>query len=212
MARRVTSRRLVERERERMPLWAAVERAGAGDPSVVVVVGEAGVGKSRLVQDLLERAREGRAGTPAGDGLELDGGEVPYAPVSAALRDLPAATVDDLRAGMPRRAWAELLRAFPALWSGDDDFFDASTPIDRFSQGRLFEFLLALLRRLSARTPVLMVVEDVHWSDPSTRDLIRFLLHNLRTERLALVLTYRDDELPDDHPTRRFFAEVLRSK
>ena len=210
MARRVSSLRLLGREQERLPLWAALERTRAGDPSLAVVLGEAGIGKSRLVRDLQDRARAAGVLTLSGDCLQLDGGEVPYAPIAAALRGLPAAMVGDLRAALPRRAWTELVRAFPAL-SGGDDELDASAAADRFSQARLFEFLLALLRRVSHAAPVLIVVEDIHWIDASTRDVIRFLVHNLSTERVAIVLTYRDDEVPTDHPVPRFLAELLRS-
>ena len=75
---------------------------------------------------------------------------------------------------------------------------------------RLFELLLGVLHRLAERGPVLLVVEDLHWADQSTRDLLGFLVRNLRAG-VALVLTYRSDELHRRHPLRPFLAELDRS-
>src|ERR671937_323816 len=74
---------------------------------------------------------------------------------------------------------------------------------------RLFELLLGVLHRLADRGPVLVVVEDLHWADQSTRDLVGFLARNLRAG-VALVLTYRSDELHRRHPLRPFLAELDR--
>src|SRR5262249_56728306 len=76
--------------------------------------------------------------------------------------------------------------------------------------GRLFELLLGVLRRLAERGPLLLVVEDLHWADQSTRDLLGFLVRNLRAG-VALLLTYRSDELHRRHPLRPFLAELDRS-
>jgi predicted ATPase len=78
------------------------------------------------------------------------------------------------------------------------------------SQARLFEVLLGLLGRLGRQAPVVLVVEDLHWADRSTRDLLAFLVRNLRAERVLLVATYRSDELHRRHPMRPFLAELAR--
>src|SRR5204862_1542923 len=77
----------------------------------------------------------------------------------------------------------------------------------RYGQGRLCELLLELLGELA---PLAVVLEDVHWADRSSRDLIEFLARNLRGERVALVLTYRTGELAPGHPLRRLVAELGR--
>src|SRR4029450_9212576 len=88
-----------------------------------------------------------------------------------------------------------------------------STPPGPWSeQGRLFELLLGLLERLSDERPALLVVEDLHWADRSTRDLLAFLHRNLRHGRLLLVMTYRSDELHRRHPLRPFLAELDRGR
>ena len=77
-------------------------------------------------------------------------------------------------------------------------------------QARIFEGLLALLRSLGERVPVLLVVEDLHWADDSTRDVLTFLARNARSERLAVVGTYRTDELNRRHPLRPWLSEMDR--
>ncbi|HYN18339.1 MAG TPA: AAA family ATPase, partial [Actinomycetes bacterium] len=79
-------------------------------------------------------------------------------------------------------------------------------------QGRLFELLLGVLERLGAERRAVLVVEDLHWADRSTRDLLAFLVRNLRRGRLLLVMTYRSDELHRRHPLRPFLAELDRGR
>jgi predicted ATPase len=79
------------------------------------------------------------------------------------------------------------------------------------AQPRLFEALLAVLRRIGELQPLVLIVEDLHWADRSTRDFLAFLLRNARTERLLLVATYRSDELHRRHPLRPFLAEAERA-
>ena len=78
-------------------------------------------------------------------------------------------------------------------------------------QARVFEALLALLERLGRVQPVVLVLEDLHWADPSTRDFLTFLVRNARTEPLSLVVTYRSDELHRRHPLRPLLAELERT-
>ena len=73
---------------------------------------------------------------------------------------------------------------------------------------QLFELLLGALGRLAETTPTLLVVEDVHWADRATQDLLRFLARNLRDERLLLVVTLRTDEPPAPGPLRTLLAEL----
>jgi ATP/maltotriose-dependent transcriptional regulator MalT len=103
-------------------------------------------------------------------------------------------------------ARAELARLVPQL-GGPAGGRQAETPL---APTRLFELLLGVLHRLAERGPVLLVVEDLHWADQSTRDLVGFLVRNLRGG-VALVLTYRSDELYRRHPLRPFLAELDRS-
>jgi ATP/maltotriose-dependent transcriptional regulator MalT len=76
------------------------------------------------------------------------------------------------------------------------------------SQPQVFEALLALLHRLG---PLALVIEDLHWADPSTRDFLVFLVRNARTEPLFMLATYRSDELHRRHPLRPVLAELERA-
>ena len=81
----------------------------------------------------------------------------------------------------------------------------------RFGQGRLYELLFELLHRLTVeRAPVLLVLEDLHWADRSSCELLAFLARNLHAERLAVAATYRTDELAGEHPLRRLVPELAR--
>ena len=123
---------------------------------------------------------------------------------------------------VPGQTRAELARLLPELSpaAGRGSIADAGRGFDRLSttpgpwsdQGRLFELLLGLLERVGVERRTVLVVEDLHWADRSTRDLLAFLVRNLRRGRLLLLLTYRSDELHRRHPLRPFLAELDRSR
>ena len=85
-----------------------------------------------------------------------------------------------------------------------------SEAVDPLAQARLFEALLDLFARTGVEAPVVLVIEDLHWADPSTRGFLAFLVRNIGRERLLLVATYRTDELHRRHPLRQFLGEVER--
>ena len=203
---RVSSPVLAGRDAEVAQLRAALQRAAAGQPAIVVVAGEAGVGKTRLMTELLGQAGEFGAVALNGGCLDIGDGVLAYAPMVEALRPL----VDLLNPSELERvlggARAELGRLVPELGGGQAMGSQAEAPL---VPTRLFELLLGVLHRLADRGPVLVVVEDLHWADQSTRDLVGFLHRNLRGG-VALVLTYRSDELHRRHPLRPFLAELDR--
>jgi len=157
------------------------------------VGGEAGVGKTRLVAELTARCASEGTRVLVGGCVPVGDGALPYAPIVEILRTLLA----DVGVGAVRElvgpSWPELARLLPALGAPD-----RTSQRDQVAQIRLFELLLGLLGHLSEQTPLVLVVEDLHWGDPSTRDLLAFLARNLRRERLLLVITYRNDE-PGQH-------------
>jgi predicted ATPase len=125
-----------------------------------------------------------------------------------ALRPLPSVTEPAELERVLGGARAELARLVPELGSpAEAGGTSASAPL---APTRLFELLLGVLHRLAETGPLLVVVEDLHWADQSTRDLLGFLVRNLRGG-VALVLTYRSDELHRRHPLRPFLAELDRS-
>jgi ATP/maltotriose-dependent transcriptional regulator MalT len=183
----------------------ALRDAASGRPSLAFVAGDSGVGKTRLVTELLRRAEQAGAEVLSGDAVELGEGEVPYAALMSALRPLARDGHPSLDALHPRDR-AELARLLPGLAGAVPADDGSDTP----AQGRLFEALLALVDRLGSEGPVVLVLEDLHWADPSTRAFLAFLAHSLGRERVLVIATYRLDELHRRHPLRPLLAEIER--
>jgi DNA-binding CsgD family transcriptional regulator len=179
----LSSRSVIGREVPLRALGEALESAAAGRPSLALVSGEAGIGKTRLVAEI-EAAADGFL-VLHGECLEFGGEELAYAPIAAALRGLPADWTAEWLDELPAEARGVLAAVMPRESPG------AGGP------GRLHELLLDLLGRLPA--PVLLAIEDVHWADESTLTLLAFLARNLRSERIAVVVTFR----PEDSLRRR---------
>jgi DNA-binding CsgD family transcriptional regulator/tetratricopeptide (TPR) repeat protein len=210
MATRVASPIVIGRDRERRVLAEAIERAAGGLATTVLVGGEAGIGKSRLLREAIEVARNAEHIVLQGACISLGDDEgLPFAPIAEALRnlrrDVGPSVVDELM----DPATSELASLVPELgWEG--------VPIQPgyrpdWAQTRVFEGLLTLLGRLGERAPVALVIEDLHWADRSTRDVIAFLTRNLSTERVALLTSFRSDELHRRHPLRPWLAEMERT-
>src|SRR3954468_14147922 len=205
VATRVTSSRMVGRAAELQQLEDALRDAGSGRPSLAFVAGDSGVGKTRLVNELLRRAGAAGAEVLSGDAVELGEGEVPYAALMSALRPLARDGHPSLDALHPRDR-AELARLLPGLAGAAPADEGTDTP----AQGRLFEAVLALLDRLGSDAPVVLALEDLHWADPSTRAFIAFLARSLCGESALAVLTYPLGALHRRHPRRPLLAEIER--
>jgi DNA-binding CsgD family transcriptional regulator/tetratricopeptide (TPR) repeat protein len=204
MPARVTSARFVGRAEQLADLDDLLAAARGGRALLAFVTGDSGVGKSRLVGEWSERARDAGARVLAGECIELGDSELPYAPIVTALRPLVRAGDPVLDAlGDARRELGALL---PELGAA------LPAPADSPPQARLFELLLALLDHLGREAPVVLVVEDLHWADRSTRDFLTFLGRVVSGERLLVVATYRADELHRRHPLRPVLAALERSE
>jgi DNA-binding NarL/FixJ family response regulator len=169
----------------------------------VLVAGESGVGKSRLLAELTGSVQEDEALVLHGECIELGEGELPYAPIVGALRHLTRVVEPGTLNELPPAARNELGRLVPELAPG-------AAPAGAPSQPVLFEGVLGLLALLADEQPVVLVLEDIHWADRSTRDLLAFLARNLRVERVLVVATFRSDELHRRHPLRGLLAELER--
>ena len=201
MATRVTSSQLIGRSAELAELEAALADAAAERPSVAFLAGDSGVGKTRLLAELTRRAREAGTLVLTGESVELGGeSELPYLPLVAALRPLARAGDPALTAPV-REALAPLLPAGAAVPG-------ARPAADEDRQLRMFEALLSLLDALGRERPVLLVIEDLHWADRSTRAALAFLARSLTGEHVLVVSSYRPDELDRRHPLRPLLAEL----
>jgi predicted ATPase len=209
MRTRLTASRFVGRIGELAELEHALRDASEGRPAVVLLGGESGIGKTRLVSEFAGRVTAGEDDSALvlrGEGVEQREGELPYAPLLSALRPL-ARTHHPALAQLSPASRAELATLVPAL--ADEG---ASPKRDREpgDQLRLFEAVLELLDIIGTSTPVAFVLEDMHWADRSTRALTAHIARNVRAERVLLVLTYRTDELHRRHPLRPLLAELQR--
>jgi len=206
---RVSSPRFIGRREELIALEAALAQTRDGCGSVVFVGGEAGIGKSRLVSELAGRAEQSGMTVVIGECLALGEGELPYAPVVGALRSLLAQQgAAEIGAGLGS-VREELAALLPELSSGHTG---ATSPlVGPGGQARLFERFLALLESAAQSGPLVLVVEDFQWADRSTCDFFSFLIRAVRDQPIALIITYRSDELRRGHPLRHCMLELARS-
>jgi DNA-binding CsgD family transcriptional regulator/tetratricopeptide (TPR) repeat protein len=189
-------------------LTAVLDRAERGRPAVALVAGDAGVGKTRLLAQLAGSARERGVRVLVGGCMEVGDVGLPYVPFVDAFRDLGARPGEAELSGPLLATAPSLGHLLPGATRPEHD--PAAPPGDGFERVQLFDGVLSLLVRLSELAPVLLVVEDLHWADRSTRDLLAFLVRTLRTGRIGLVASYRSDELHRRHPLRPLLAELVR--
>ncbi|MBP2705734.1 AAA family ATPase [Microbispora sp. RL4-1S] len=196
------ARRLIGRSRELDRLAAVLDAAAAGLAGVALVGGDAGIGKTRLVTELCDRARRQGFVILVGQCAEL-GDALPYLPLTDALRGALADPAGPVVSAVEARP--ALRRLLPG-----HDADPAGAPVGTLAQQRLFGSVIDMLAEVAGLSPVLFVVEDVHWADRSTRDLLVFLTRMLQRERVCLVATYRTDDLHRRHPLRQVLAELQR--
>jgi DNA-binding CsgD family transcriptional regulator/tetratricopeptide (TPR) repeat protein len=169
-------------------LREAAARAARGEPAVVLVQGEGGIGKTRLVGELLTRLSTSWT-VARGACSDAAGRTLPFAPWIEVLRDLD---------GRVEPGVLELLLPREAS--------PAATPV---STGRLYGAISDGLLTAARRAPIVVVVEDVHWSDGASRDVTEFVSRAMRNQRLLLVVTARTDD-PAYATARPLLGELER--
>ncbi len=203
MARGSMSTPFVARAPQVDQLRSALRRADAGEPTAVLVAADAGVGKTRLLRHVAELAGDLGARVVVAHCVDLGEIGLPYLPFAEALAQLRAldpAAVDAVVADRP--ALARLLPG-PTNATGPLD--------DQSSRLQLFDGLVEALGAVGVPGhPLLLVLEDLHWADASSRDVLRFLVSRLRDQHLVLVASYRTDDLHRRHPWRPVVAELAR--
>ena len=184
---------LLGRERDVAELDEALTLAARGTPQIVLVGGDAGIGKTTLVADVARRSAERGFTVATGHGLDIEAG-ISFAPVVEAVRSLLGG-LDDLESRPSARRMLTLL--------------DPETPrsLEPF---HVLDDLAATVLEAAAAGPVLLVLEDMHWADRSTQDFAAALSRTARGG-LLFVLTFRSDELHRRHPFRRTLAEISRT-
>ena len=172
---------MVGRVMERLALSAAYGHARAGQSQIMLITGPAGIGKTRLVEELSAEVRSASGGGQVrmGESAPLAGATLAYGPFVAALGD-------------------------QAVWLLADD----STGDMLAARHRTFLRVVELLSHLAAAAPLVLVLEDLHWADVSSRELLAFLATRLRDEPVMIVGTMREEDLEAD--TRLWLAELAR--
>ncbi|MFB6823473.1 AAA family ATPase [Streptomyces virginiae] len=193
----------VGRADELAVLTDALTRAAGQEPQAMLIGGEAGVGKTRLTEEFLCEADRRGAVVAVGGCVEIGAEGLPFAPFSTALRTLHRLLPEELAAAAAGQE-DELARILPEL--GDTP----RGPHDEESTARLFELTARMLERLAADRTVVLVLEDLHWADTSTRHLLSYLFRTLGSGRLVVVATYRADDVHRRHPLRPLLAELDR--
>src|SRR5437667_1948829 len=191
---RVLCEDLVGREAEVSLLQDARRAALRGDGGVVIVGGEAGMGKTRLVNELAARARRSGCVVVSGACSEAEL-SLPYLPFLEAIGNhLAREDVGALRERLGTAA-GELAQLFPQMGSAAPAGNDAQQ-----AKLRLFESILLLLRDAARSGDLLLVLEDLQWADPGTRELLDYMTRRLRSTNVLVLATYRMDEMHRKHP------------
>ncbi|MFP1603773.1 ATP-binding protein [Microbacterium sp. 2216-1] len=194
---------MVGRDAESRRLDAALQRARSGAGGAVLVSGEAGIGKSRLLREFRGRW-DGDLDVVIGWCLDSGVAPSPYGPLPGILRGVLEA-LDDPTAAAAGPARAALRLLLPELGDG---------PIDRAqtSPEALREAIVTLFEAAAAVRPVVVIVEDLHWADDATLAMLSYLLRALADARVLFVLTCRVDEVRRGSAVRVFLAEVERAR
>jgi DNA-binding CsgD family transcriptional regulator/tetratricopeptide (TPR) repeat protein len=197
----------IGRAAELARLKDALASAVAGAPATVVIAGEAGIGKTRLLREFAAWAQASGVRIGIGSCIDVGAGDLAYAPVVEALRSLSREVGAERMRTLAGSASPVLARLAPFLGDASDH-----DPPDSHRRAHLFGSVLDLLGRLAEEHPVLLAIEDLHWADLSTIDLLVFLVRTMTHERLLIAGTCRTNDLRPGHPLRAALAEIGRSR
>ncbi|MBX3024502.1 AAA family ATPase [bacterium] len=193
---------LVGRAGELAALRRALRRADGGVRQVVLVTGEGGMGKTTLLEHFAEEVRAGtRARVAGGQCVELTAGSQPYLPVLDLLAQLCADDATDaVRTALAQRAPSWLLQMPALIDSRTAESLRARVPSP--NRDRMLRELGDAIDAIAAEGTVVLVVEDLHWSDPSSMDALAYLAQRTMPARLLLLASYRRADLLQDEALR----------
>ncbi|UAJ78445.1 AAA family ATPase [Leifsonia sp. ZF2019] len=195
---------MIGRESDLAVLRDELATVAAGGTRAVVIGGEAGIGKTRLLTEFLDEV-EGSATVLLGRCVDLGSDGAPYAPFAAALRRLIELVGVDTVLAAAGPGSAGLSALLPEL-------ADDGTLPPRTGAERLYELITVLFENLSVSRPLVLAVDDIHWADTSTLELLRFVVRMSERGRVLVLLGYRSDEVSRGHPLRAYLAELERTR
>ena len=209
--------RLVAREVEMTRLLATLDTVQAGTGQLVLLVGEPGVGKTRLAQEVLQAARAQGFGGVTGR-CYAPQATVPYYPFLEALVRAAAAAPLALRSALPLE-WPEVARLIPDQRLGTPGA-RATSPTPPLEGGgsvgdqqqRLFWQVTGFLQALAAEQPLALLLDDLHWADGASLELLLHLTRQTRNRPILLLGTYRESEVPADHPLAVGVRDLIRAQ
>ncbi|MCU1679363.1 MAG: hypothetical protein JWQ81_102 [Amycolatopsis sp.] len=221
---------LVARTHEMRRLRAGFARAERGEPGTVLLSGDAGVGKTRLLTALGEFAADQGAVVLTGRCIDVRDGGLPYLPFAEALAPLAASAdpviatavaerptlgrllpqVQQSFSSAPVSSGGMSLPEHAPLNSNERERMQRPRPEQDMGQLQLFDAVLGVLNAVAESRPVVILLEDLHWADGSSRNLLSFLASRLRTQRLLVVGSYREEDVHRRHPLRGLLVELVR--
>ncbi len=202
VAPRILPNVIVGRDEQLAALVETFEIVRRGRSTTVLLGGDAGVGKTTLVEAFCARLRG--ACVVRGQCVPLGGDGLAFAPIIGALRDLTQQLGDEAVLKWAGPGAGALGTLLPELGAGAG----VADPDDNML--RLFEAVTEILECATESQPLVVVLEDMHWADASTRHLVAFVVRALTDAPVLLIATYRSDELHRRHPLRPFLAELQR--
>ena len=208
---RIPSPRFIGRDDELLWLQERLEEARRGHGDVVFIAGEAGVGKSRLLTELVTRGQQAEIRVLDGK-CSLFESALPYAPFIEAFRGLFHNRTPSEIGSLLGAYAAEVIRLLPELTQllpGVRPNPPLSPPEER---SRLFESLYQVLRHVAAEVPLILTIEDLHWADPASLEFLHFLGRRLRHDRWLVLATYRPEELAQAETLKRLREELSRGR
>ncbi len=207
----MTRGRLIDREEELASLKSALESVLSGRGQVVLVDGEPGIGKTRLVDELLVYARLRGCLAAVGRCYEQEV-NVPYLPFADALRTLLQGIPDDRLTAAAGLFASELVKLVPDLAQRIPGLVP-SPPLEPDQERlRLYQSITRFVTDLARTQSLVVVLDDLHWADAATLQLLRYLARNIRAERVLIVGTYRDVEVDRAHPLSSALSEMNRER
>lgn len=202
----VASPILAGRREEMAALTALLDAALQGRGSTAVIGGDAGLGKTRLCRELKDEAARRQVRVIEGRSSAAEMG-VPYGPFMDALRFRIAKGEGDAAAQVLQPIIAHVAPLFTALGEAADNGLYQPE-----ATARPFEPIFRVLSRLAALGPALFILEDIHWADTTSRDLLHYIARRVSGLPMLVVATYRTDDIHGGHPVHKLVASLARER